>query len=144
MDRRVSRSRSRYSSILLLLALGSMTCASCSDLTIVRRVPIVAAQPVSDEVFARLLTVAETEGYELRLTQPNRRRFAVWAHYVDGHGRYAMAVECFPDGRISITPVGPRVEREGHEWILPIDLRWELIGLTAAIERAARAPVPRD
>lgn len=145
MDRRVFPSRSRSVSIVFLLVLGSLPCASCSDLSVVRRVLIVPTQPASAELFERALAVAETEGYELRLTQANRWRFAVWARYADVHGRYTMAVECFPDGRISVTPVGPRVERDGQQWILPTELRRELIDLAAAIERAAHAPpVPTD
>lgn len=131
-------------SLVLALAMSSTLCASCTDLTVVRPVVVHPTQQPSPEVFDRLVSAVRREGYEIRLVQRNRGRFAAFARYADEHGRYTMAVECYADGYISITPSGPRVEPQGEQWILPSSLRAEVVELATLLDQVARAPVPRD
>ncbi|MCZ7678123.1 MAG: hypothetical protein M5U28_04845 [Sandaracinaceae bacterium] len=89
----------------------------------------------------RLARAAEVHGYEIVLAQPARRRFAVRSHFRDRHGGYVLAIECDPGGAISITPVGPRVERYRGEWILPYRVREEMMSLAGALRRASLMPI---
>ncbi len=126
---------------LALVFLVSLTASCGGDLA--RTAPLrfsTGARPTPDFV-ERLARAAEVHGYDIVLAQPARRRFAVRSHFRDRHGGYVLAIECDPGGAISITPVGPRVERYRGEWILPYRVREEMMSLAGALRRASLMPI---
>jgi hypothetical protein len=58
----------------------------------------------------------------------------VRARYEDRYS-YSIAVECFSDGSVRLTPIGPRVQRHGDRTRLPAALRDEVGALGLAFAR---------
>ena len=124
--------------LVLAVALLSVGCVS------LRTIDPIVLGPVPDgpstAMFERLLSSARARGYTLELAQPSRGRFGMLAHYTERSTRYRIAVECFRDGRITVTPIGPAVERFRGRLIMPARLHDELVELARALEAAARRP----
>ncbi len=130
-----------HRAICLSILLVTLSTACSGGLTTMS--PVVVRTPShapSEAVFARLVRAAEERGYEPNPVQPRRSRFAVRARYAEGTDSYLFAVERLANGRVTITPIGRRVELFEGNYILPVPLRHELYELARALERAnARA-----
>src|SRR5690606_30213257 len=125
-------SRSRWSSemrhpwIFLVLVVGVLA-LGCSKMATLP--PILVGRAVdapSDAVVSRLVEAARSRGYQADVVQADHGRFALRARYTDALGGYTFTVECFRDGHVLITPLGPQVQRRRAFFILPRDLRNEL------------------
>lgn len=126
---------------LALVFLASVTASCGGDLAWATSIRFSTGAGPTPDFVERLARAAEVHGYEIVLAQPARRRFAVRSHFRDRHGGYVLAIECDPGGAISITPVGPRVERYRGEWILPYRVREEMMSLAGALRRASLMPI---
>ena len=103
-------------------------------------VPASRAGESHEARFDRALSAARARGYEPDPVQPSRYRFGVRARTTDAESAYAIAVECFSDGSIHLTPIGARVELLEGRYELPEGLRDEIFGLATEL---GRAPVDR-
>lgn len=123
-----------------LMVMTAVVALGCSKMTTLP--PILVGRAVdapSDAVVNRLVEAARARGYEADVVQPGRGDFSVRARYADALGGYRFKVECFQDGHVLITPVGPQVQRRRAFYILPRGLRTELLDLARALEDAARS-----
>jgi hypothetical protein len=130
----VERARTAIVAIALVLFVG---CGAGLDTLrpIVLHAPRAAA---SRAVFDRLVSSAEHMGYQPVVVQPDRGRFGVVARYTERDDGYRIAVECFSDGSIRLTPIGARVELIEGYYILPGELRREMIAFARDLQPALR------
>lgn len=100
-------------------------------------IPVDRSAIVRPQYFTRLVASAEAQGYQPVVVQLAHRRFGVIAHYAEGENGYRIAIECDPDGRVRLTPIGARVELLDGMYIVPERLRDELVVLAEALQQAA-------
>lgn len=124
---------------ILLVVLALSFASGCSGLTTMPPVLVGRAPDAPSEALVRrLVEAARTQGYSAEPVQVENGRFAVRARYAEPAGGYAFTVECFRDGLVVVTPVGPRVQRRRAFYVLPRGLREELLELARVLEGAAR------
>jgi hypothetical protein len=119
----------------------ALLCAACSPIANVPSVSITAPRSDAPEALIdRIIAVSVTHGWPIVIIQANRGRLALRARHDDELGHYVFAIELTQNGRVLITPYGPRVERSttGGYFLMPIRLRDEFVELTAVVERAVR------
>ena len=123
--------------LLAIVLLGATGCGTGTTMppVLVGRAP----DAPSEALVVRLVQAARARGYEPVVVEPHNGRFAVRARHprLTG-GTYTIAVECFGDGLVSITPLGPRVVRHQRHYALPRALREEVLELAEALGHAAR------
>lgn len=125
--------------ILVALVIGAALAMGCGGVTTLQPVLVGRASDApSEALVARLVEAARTRGYDAHPIQPRQGRFALRARYTDALGSYTLAIECFQDGLVSITPIGPRVQRRRAFYVLPAALRAEILELARVLEAAAR------
>lgn len=98
-----------------------------------------AADAPSPVLLERLVQAARERGYEPLTVDAEHGRFAIAPRGIRVRNGHTILVECFADGLVLISPVGPDVERRRRHYVLPRALREEILELSEALGQAARA-----
>lgn len=119
----------------LLLIAGLALAFGCAA----QRAPVVIVGPLSgapsDAAFERVLQAASSRGYEALDVDPVGGRFEVRAHAGPAD---RFVVQCYANGHVAITPAGSRVHPDGRVFIVPAELRRELVAFAQLLDAAAR------
>ncbi|MDQ3035936.1 MAG: hypothetical protein M3Y87_26265 [Myxococcota bacterium] len=129
--------------VLLALALAIVT-AGCAGMA--RTPPVVIGRVVgapSPEAFQRLVQSARTQGYRPQDADLSLGVFHVPAHW-SAQGAHRFDVQFFASGHVQIVAAGPRVRRNGSDYLMPRPLRDELVafaqGLSAGVGTTREPP----
>ena len=125
----------------LWCGLALALCAACGGST--ASAPQVAVHLQPGAGVQQLAAAAAARGYPAVVMQPELGRFGVLAHYGRRTGdvaEYRFAVEC-QAAVCLVSPYGPRTERRADGWLLPPELRDELLDFQAALQSASTMAV---
>jgi hypothetical protein len=92
--------------------------------------------PSDATLFERLMHVAQSRGYTVASMDPATGIFTVRAQTHVRLDPYAFTVQLYREGWVEVVPSGPRVRREGSDYVLPSELSHEYFDLVAAMEEA--------
>lgn len=125
----------------LLIALTVLAAAGCQ---VAQRIPVIVVGPFDEApsvaTFQRILVRVRAAGYEPELADPRLGIFRVRARYVSRLGEHGFVVQCYADGLVEVSPIGPAVEQVQDGFVLPPSLRNELVLFSQRLADARRAP----
>lgn len=117
--------------LAIALALGASACAGHGEAGIVPPLAIPLASGASDASFVRLVETAHTLGYVPDFVEPEYGVFGVPSHHTPGRGEVPIVfvVQCYADGRATLTALGGRAQGRPDRVRVPDDVRREAVAL---------------